>query len=129
MHDDAEFGEERGLDEECLVGRPGVRRVGHVEVVRLVAGHELVAAHAVQHGVHDRPRGRGRPRTALRFGGGQRDRRGAAQVDVQRAALHEDPAPDDLAGLAHALDRRSAEREVDRVLPPADGVRISGGEV
>src|ERR1019366_5803242 len=35
--------------------------------------------------------------------------RGAADVAVQRAAFHEDPAPDDLARFRNALQRTSAE--------------------
>ena len=49
------------------VGFVGAVGVGHLDVVRLVPGHHLVARHAVGHGVHDRPlRRRGVP-AALGF--------------------------------------------------------------
>jgi hypothetical protein len=40
---------------------------------------------------------------AVGFGFGKLDDGGATEVDVQRAGLLEDAAPDDLAGLAYSL--------------------------
>src|SRR5262245_38924434 len=53
MHPDSQLGEECGLRPQRVVGRLRVGPVDHVQVVRLVPGHELVPAHAVQDRVHD----------------------------------------------------------------------------
>ena len=64
-----------GLGQQGCVGLLGALGVGHLDVVGLVPGHELVAGDAVGHGVHDRPLRGGRLPAALGLLRGQLRRR------------------------------------------------------
>ena len=119
MHLDAKRIEERRLDGEGAVGGACIGRVRDLNMVRLVARHQLVAADAVQHCVHDRPLRRRQLQPTLGLGGGQIGDVAATEVEVQRSTLHEDSRPDDLAGLRAAAQRPAAEREVHARLAPA----------
>ena len=85
VHRQAELTEQGRLRHQGLVGGRGIRSVDHIDVVGLVAGHELVTADAVQNGVHDRPLRRGRVESSLGLLGRQLERGATADVDVQRA--------------------------------------------
>ena len=117
---DAEVPGHRRLQQGRAVGPRGVLRVGHVHVVGLVAGHHLIAGHAVGHRVHDRPLLRRRLEPAAGLLGGQRHDFRAADVHAELVrcapAIDPDPAPDDLARPAHAGERAAAEAEIHRRL-------------
>ena len=87
MDFDAELGQHGGLGGEGAVGLLRGFGVGDVDVVCVMARHELVARDAVQQDVHDGPlRGDGL-QAALGLGGGKFDGGGAADVCMQLAAL------------------------------------------
>ena len=44
-----------------------IGRVGHLDVVRLVPAHHLIASDSLQDGVHDRPLGSGQPPALFGF--------------------------------------------------------------
>jgi len=67
VHLDAESIKERCLGCPGPVGCLRVRGVGDLHVIGFVLGHQLVAADAVQHRVHDRPLGSSQREPALRF--------------------------------------------------------------
>ncbi len=79
--------------------------------------------------MHDRPLGRGRLPAPLGLGGRQVDDRASAEVGMEPAVHEEDPAPDDLARSADALDRAAPESEVDRWLALAHGAGVAADEV
>src|SRR5664280_3052064 len=94
-----------------------------------MASHELVLVNAVQNHVHDRPLRSDFGPAAMGFRFRQRDRRGAAQVNLEAVLLDEDAAPDHLAGFADALQRAAAEAEVHGRLALADGSLVAAGEM
>ena len=98
-------------------------------MVGAVAGHHLVLRYAVKDSVNDGPGWRGLAPAAVGFFFRECDYGAAAEVDVERAGLDEDAAPDDFAGFANAFERASAQGEVHGGLALAAGAGVSAGEV
>ena len=121
----AELGGESGLGVEGEIGFAGGVGVHDLDMVRLVAGHHLVAGHAVSDRMHDRPLDGGLLPAAFGFGGGERDDLGSAQIHLEATVLDEDAAPDNLARLRDAADRAAAEPEVHRGLSQRVGALVS----
>lgn len=101
---EAEFGEGGGLDAGGAVGLFLIRGVDDLNVIGLVAGHHLVAVHAIEDGVHDRPLNGGFVPASFGFLLRERDDFRGPDVNVELAPLDEDAAPDDVAGFADATE-------------------------
>jgi hypothetical protein len=98
-------------------------------VIGLVARHHLFSRYAVENRVHDGPLRRGDLPTALSFLAGKLDHARAAEIGLELLVFDEDAAPDDLAGLADALERASAEVKIHRRLAFTDRTGIAADVV
>src|SRR5580658_5964584 len=116
IHRHSHLGEHRRFRRQRCVGASRIAAVGHLHVVGLVLGHQLIARHTVEHGVHDGPLRSGIAPAPLRLLFRQLDHLGASDVGVQPSAFHVNAAPDDLARLADTFDGAAAETEIHRGL-------------
>ena len=98
-------------------------------MVGLVFRHELVAVHAVEDRVHDRPLRRRKAPSALGFLVRQPNDPTATDVHVEGVTFDVNPTPDELARLADALQRRSAAGEVHGWLALTHGTGIAVDKV
>src|ERR1035438_854562 len=110
-HVQAHLAEHGRLRRQRQIGGVRIRRVGHLHVVGFVPRHHLVARDAVRHGMHDGPLRRSDPPAPLGLFARQFYHFGAADIRLQRAAIHEHAAPHDLARLADALETAPAQPE------------------
>src|SRR5271157_1338883 len=94
-----------------------------------MASHELVLVDAMQNHVHDGPLRRHLSPAAIGLRFRQRDRRGAAQINLEAVLLDVDAAPDHFAGLANALQCATAEAEVHGRLALANGSLVAADEM
>src|ERR1019366_3398987 len=90
-----------------------------------MTSHKLIPTDAAQNCVHERPLWCSDRPSSFGFRRRKSNGPGPPDVTVQFAVLNENPAPDDLARLAHALDRSTTQREVHRRLAFAHCVRIA----
>src|SRR5580704_8803529 len=78
--------------------------------------HHLIAAHALENRMHDRPDRCRLIEPILGFFFWQADRLGEADVHLEPIVLHEHPAPDDMTTFAHAGAGAATEAEIHRRL-------------
>src|SRR5258706_2919087 len=94
-----------------------------------MTGHHLIAGDSGCHCVHNRPLRSGCAPPPLRFLHRQLYRASTPEVNFQTAAIHEYATPDDLAGLADALESSAAEPEIHSRLALSDGADIASDEM
>src|SRR5271157_2427459 len=94
-----------------------------------MASHELVLVDAMQNHVHDGPLRRDLSPTAIGLRFRQRDRCGAAQINLEAVLLDVNAAPDHFAWFAYALQSAAAEAEVHGRLALADGSLVAANEM
>src|SRR5690606_279461 len=100
---DSKFCQSRGFYSARFCCLSGIGGVDHMDMVRLVLGHELVAAHAVQYRVHNRPFFGGVFPTSLGFFFRQLYCLSRSEVAMKLIVLHINPAPNDRARLTDSL--------------------------
>src|SRR5690606_36424450 len=100
-----------------------------MDVVGLMAGHQLIATYPIQHGMHDGPLGRGGlpPPLGLRLG--QAYRLSDPEVSVQPAVTDIDAAPDNRTGLTYSAQRTTTQPEIHGRLSPAAGRGVAAIEM
>src|SRR6266567_3061068 len=104
-------------------------RIGHVEVIRPVAGHELVTRDAVQPGVDDWPLRTDLRPPAICLFARKSESRGATNVRVQFPVFYEDAAPDQLPRFSDSLQRAATQSEIHRRLTFAGCPGITANKV
>src|SRR5690242_12141670 len=100
-------------------GNLSLGNVGNIHMVGPVPGHEGVARDSIEDRADHRPLARRLAPAAHRLFMRQLDHRSESEIDMQRVALDEDAAPDNLAWSPHSLERASAKGKVHRRLPLA----------
>src|SRR5450631_2826100 len=96
---DSKFSQHSRLGRERLIRQFGRGRIGHIHMVCAMSRHELIAVNAMKNCIHDGPLRSGFLPAAGRLSCGQVEGSGTANVAMEMAALDEDAAPDDFAGL------------------------------
>jgi hypothetical protein len=126
---DAEGVEHGGFGVEGDVGAGGVWGICDVDMVGAVAAHELVAGDAVEDGMDDGPLVGGRTPAAFGFIRGKAHDGAETEVNLKCTGLYEHAAPDDLARLANAFERTSAEGEIHGRLALTMSAGVTSDEV
>ena len=91
--------------------------------------HHLVAAHAFEHRVHDRPLRCGFAPAPVGFFLGQTHHPPGAEVAMQLPVHDKYPAPHDVARLGDPFHRAAAQAEVYRGLPFTGGAAVSANKM
>src|SRR5688500_415450 len=94
-------------------------RVRHLDVVRLVPRHHLIARDPIHHRVHDRTLQRRRLPPPPRLLRRQLRHPRPSEVHLQPPVLDKDPRPHDLPRLRNPLQRPAPQSKVHRRLPLA----------
>jgi hypothetical protein len=112
VHFQSKFGEHGGFDTAHAMSLFFGRGVDDLDVIGFVAGHHLVAANAIKHGVHDRPLRSGLAPAAFGFFLREADNFGDAEVAMQFAVHDEYAAPDDVTWFGNAFEGSATEAEI-----------------